>query len=80
MLLDQINRRLAEFKANLPTKKVRAMPSSATREAPAEGTTKTIGIQVDAETYAKLQAFMHREKLTSMKKAALLAIRRTVDR
>ncbi len=75
MLLEQIQRRLAEFEAALSQKKVRAMPSSAKGEAPAPGTVKTIGIKVDAETYAALSDFMKRRDLRSMSAAAVAAIR-----
>jgi len=75
MLLEQINRRLAAFEAALPQKKVRAMPSTGTREVPLPGTVKTIGVKVDAETYAMLLAFMERAGIKTVKEGALAAIR-----
>jgi hypothetical protein len=76
MMLEQINRRLAQFAADLPKRKTRAVPSTAKGETPLPGTTKTIGIQVDAETYQKLQALMERDGIRTVKAAALVALKR----
>lgn len=76
MLLEQINRRLAAFEAALPQKRVRAMPSTATRQAPLPGTEKTVGIRLSAEVYAKLLAFMEKEGIATIKAAAQEAIKR----
>lgn len=81
MLLEQINRRLEQFAASLPQRKTRTVPtapSTAKGEVPLPGTVKTIGIQVDAETYAKLLALMERDGIKSVKAAALAALKRGV--
>jgi hypothetical protein len=69
VFLEQIERRLAVVAAEAKVKKKM-------REAPAPGSFKTIGIRVDAETYAKLLALMQREGIKQVKVAALEAIRR----
>jgi hypothetical protein len=67
MMLEQINRRLAEKAAAMKGKKM--------REAPAQGSFKTIGIRVDAETYESLLAFMKAHKISSVKAAAVEAVK-----
>lgn len=76
MLLEQITRRLDQLVADQPQRKLRAVPSTANGETPLPGTTKTIGVQVDAETYAKLVELQKRLGLKSVKAAALEAIKR----
>jgi len=68
MMLEQINRRLAEKAAAMKEK--RKM-----REAPAQGSFKTIGIRVDAATYESLLAFMKAHKISSVKAAAVEAVK-----
>jgi len=68
VLLEQINRRLAALAAEMKRKKM--------REAPPPGSSKVIGINVDAETYQKLLAFMKREGIKTVKLGAIEAMKR----
>lgn len=79
MFLEQINRRLAAYKEALPTKKERAMPSTTMGKAPLPGTMKTIGVRVDAETYAALLKFKEGHGLATMREAAFEAIKLGVE-
>ena len=69
MFLEQIERRLSVVAAETKVKKKM-------REAPAPGSFKTIGVRVDAETYAKLLALMQRDGIKQVKAAALEAMKR----
>jgi len=85
MLLEQIQRHLAQLQAERAALKESPMeethaparqPSTPKGQVPAVGTVKTIGVQVDAATYAALVRLMQREQLKSIKAAALVAIQR----
>jgi len=86
-MLEQINRRLARLIEERDAGKeptmttieqtvTRAEPSSKKGEVPAEGTAKTVGIQVDAETYAYLLKYMERHGIKGVKNGAIHALKR----